>query len=104
MVRYLEACKEDGTIPELNIHDLHKPAPDVVLKKSRKRKVAEEGSSQRAPKAAKKKGNTSFVSIVESIVYPTSETIPSQQTEDTSPQNFEDFDIEFDPSITLGNF
>ena len=64
VVRYLEACKEDGTAPELNIRDLHKQAPDVVLKNSRKRKAAREGSSQRTPKAAKKKGNTSFVSVV----------------------------------------
>ena len=83
---------------------MHKPAPEVVLKKSRKRKAAGEGSSQRTPKAAKKKGNTSFVSVVESIVVPTSETIPHQPTENTSPQTFEDFDIEFNPSVTLGNF
>ena len=76
VVRYLEACKEDGTIPELNLCDLHKPASDVVLKKSRKRKAAGEGSSQRTTKAVKKKGNTSFVSVVESIVFPTSKTVP----------------------------
>ena len=55
IVRYLEACKEGGTIPEINIQDLHKQSPEVVLKKSRKRKTAGEGSSQRTPKATKKK-------------------------------------------------
>ena len=33
IVRYLEACKADGTAPEINIQDLHKAAPEVVLKK-----------------------------------------------------------------------
>ena len=52
----------------------------------------------------KKKGITSFVSVVESITIPTSETIPPQPTENPLPQTFKDFDIEFDPSVTLGNF
>ncbi|KAL5075944.1 hypothetical protein RYX36_014928 [Vicia faba] len=34
IVRYLEACKMDGTNTELNIRDLRQQAPDVVLKKS----------------------------------------------------------------------
>ena len=33
IVRYLEACKEDGTIPEINICYLHKAALEVVLRK-----------------------------------------------------------------------
>ena len=103
IVRYLEACKADGTIPKINIQDLHKPAPEVVLKKSKRRKAVGEGSSQRTPKPAKKKGNTYFVYVVESIVFPTSKIVPPQPTENLSPQTFEDFDIEFDPSVTLGN-
>ncbi|KAL5078627.1 hypothetical protein RYX36_007048 [Vicia faba] len=55
MVRYLEACKMDGTNPGLNIRDLHQQAPEVVLKKSRKRIAVGERSSQKIPKAAKKK-------------------------------------------------
>ena len=71
--------KVDGTAPEINIQDLHKPAPEVVLKKSKKRKATGEGSSQKTPKAAKKKRNPSSVSVVESIAIPTSETIPLNQ-------------------------
>ena len=94
IVRYLEACKMDGNTPEVNIHDLRQQAPEVVLKKSRKRKAAGEGSSQKVPKAAKKKGNSSFIFIVESILLSTSETPSSPKpTEDPSPQTFDDFDI-----------
>ena len=57
IVRYLKACKMDGTNPEVNIRDLRQWAPEIVLKKSRKSKVAGEGSSEKVPKAAKKKGN-----------------------------------------------
>ena len=74
-----------------------------MLKKSKKRKAAGEGPSQRTPKAAKKKGNPSSVSVIESITVSTSEAMPSQP-ENSSPQTFEDFDIDFDPSVTLGNF
>ena len=42
IVRYLEACKADGTILEINIQDLHKPALEVVLKESKKRKATGE--------------------------------------------------------------
>ncbi|CAI8614717.1 unnamed protein product [Vicia faba] len=61
-------------------------------------------SSQKTPKSAKKKDNSSFISVVESIVFPTSETPSSlKPVEDPSPQTLEHFDIEFDPSVTLEN-
>ena len=72
IIRYLEACKADGTALEINIQDLHKAAPEVALKKSKKRKEAGEGSSQKAPKAIKTKGNPSSVSFIESITVTTS--------------------------------
>ncbi|CAI8591910.1 unnamed protein product [Vicia faba] len=104
IARYLEACKMDGSNPKLNICDMRQLDPEVVLKKSRKRKVAGEGSSQKVPKAAKKKGNPSFIFVVESMILSTSETPSSPKpTEDPSPQTFDDFDIEFDPSLTLEN-
>ena len=77
IVRYLEACKADGTIP--------KPTFKICTSQLQK-------------------GNPSFVSVVKSIAIPTSETIPPQPIKNPSPQTFEDFDIEFDPSVTLGNF
>ena len=73
IVRYLDASKEDGIAPEINIQDLHKAAPEVALKKTKKRKAAAEGPSQRTPKAAKKKGNPSSVPVLESINLSTSE-------------------------------
>ena len=45
ILRYLDACKTDGTSPNLNIQDLQQKAPEVVLKKTKKRKVVAEGSS-----------------------------------------------------------
>ena len=76
----------DGTNPEVNIRDLRQQAPEVILKKSRKRKSVGQGSSQKVPKAAKKKGNSSFIFIVESILLSTSETPSSPKpTEDPSP-------------------
>ena len=33
ILRYLDACKADGTDPKLNIRDLHQPQPEVTLKK-----------------------------------------------------------------------
>ena len=100
IVRYLDACKADGTAPDLNIQDLQQAAPEVLLKKNKKRKAAAEGSSQRTPKAAKKKGNPSSVTVLESITISTSEPIPTQ-SEIPTPQTFDDFDIGFDPSETL---
>ena len=93
----MDACKADGTAPEINIQDFHKAAPEVVFKKTKKRKAAAEGPSQRTPKASKKKGNPSSIIVIESINVSTSEAMPSQP-ENPSPQTFEDFDIGFDPS------
>ena len=45
ILRYLDACKADGTTPNLNIQDLQQKAPEVVLKKSKKRKAVTKGSS-----------------------------------------------------------
>ena len=86
LVRYLEASKMDGTNPELNICDLRQRAPEVILKKSRKRKAAGEGSSQKVPKASKKKGIPSFIYVVESVILSTYETPSSPKPiEDPSP-------------------
>ena len=76
----------DGTNSEVNIHDLQQQPSEIVLKKSRKRKVVGEGSSQKVPKAAKKKGNSSFIYIMESVLLSTSETSSSPKpSEDPSP-------------------
>ena len=61
---YLEACKSDGTIPDVNILNLRQQPLEFAPRKSRKRKVVGEGTSQKTPKAAKKKGNPSFVSVI----------------------------------------
>ena len=100
ILRYLDASKADGTSPDLNIQDLQQKAPEVVLKKNKKRKAAAEGSSQRTPKAAKKRGNPSSVTVLDSVSVSTSVPIPTQ-SEIPTPQTFDDFDIGFDPSETL---
>ena len=69
-----------------------------------KRKLLEKELLQKTPKAAKKKGNPSFISVVESVLLSTSENPPSPKpTEDPSPQTFDDFDIDFDTSLSLDN-
>ena len=74
IVRYLDACKADGTAPDLNFQDLQHKAPEVVLKKTKKRKAVAEGSSQRTPK---KRGNPSSVTVLNSISVSTSIPIPT---------------------------
>ena len=68
-----------------------------MLKKTKKRKVVAEGSSQQTPK---KRGNTFSITVLDSIVVSTSIPIPTQ-SENPTPQTFDDFDIDFDPSESL---
>ncbi|KAL5074103.1 hypothetical protein RYX36_013087, partial [Vicia faba] len=55
VLRYLEACKSDGTILDVNILDLRQQPLGVSTRKSRKRKDVGEGTSQKPPKVSKKK-------------------------------------------------
>ncbi|XP_058726436.1 uncharacterized protein LOC131597781 [Vicia villosa] len=97
IINYLQICKEDGTLPDINIKDLKQKLPKVALRKT-KRKAANEGT-QKSPKATKKKGNPTFISVVESTFLSISETSPSQHpTEKPTPQTIDDFDIEIDTS------
>ena len=94
VIRYLEASKSDGMIPYVNILDLRQQPLEVSTRKSIKRKATGEGTSQKTPKAAKKKCNSSFVSVIESLFLSTSETLSSlKPTEDPSPQTLDDFDL-----------
>ena len=68
-LRYLEAYKSGGTIPDVNILDLRQQPLEVATRKTRKRKATGEGTSQKTPKVAKKKGNPSFVSVIESVFF-----------------------------------
>ena len=99
ILRYLDACKADGTAPNLNIQDLQQKAPEVVLKKSKKRKTAPEGSSQQTPK---KRDNPVSVSVLNSTIVSTSIPTPIPTPSDIpTPQTFEDFDTDLDPSESL---
>ncbi|CAI8614511.1 unnamed protein product [Vicia faba] len=73
VLRYLDACKADGTDPNLIIKALHQPQQEVTLKKTKKRKAPSEGSSQQTPK---KRGNLSAASVLNSSTIPAS--IPPQ--------------------------
>ena len=88
----------------MNIRDLRQQPLEVAPRKSRKRKAAGEGSSKKIPKADDKKVNPSLMSIIESLLLSTYENPTSPKPiDDPSPQNFDDFDIEFDPSLSLDN-
>ena len=101
---YLDTCKRDETNPDVNIRDLRQQPLKVSPRKSRKRKAVAEGTSHKTPKDAKKKGNPSFVSIIESVLLSTSKNPSSPKpTKDPSPQTFDDFDIDFDTSLSLDN-
>ena len=88
----------------MNILDLRQQPLEVAPRKSRKKNAAGEGTSQKTPKAAKKKCNSSFVSVIESIFLSTSETpLSPKPAEDPSPQTLDDFDLEIDTSIPSNN-
>lgn len=89
----------DGITPEINIQDLRQPAPKFAVRKNMKRKVSE-GTSQKTPKAAKKKFNSSFIYVVEFVFLSTYETSPSPKPVDhLTHQTIDDFDIEIDTSL-----
>ena len=76
--KYLDACKRDGKNPEVNICDLRQQTLEIAPRKLRKSKAAAEGTSQKIPKASKKKGNPSFISVIESVFYQHLKPLPLQ--------------------------
>ncbi|CAI8593750.1 unnamed protein product [Vicia faba] len=96
VLRYLDACKADGTDPDLNIKDLHQQTPEVTLKKTKKRKVVSEGSSQQTPK---KRGILSSVNVLNSSAVPT--FIPTPASFEIPIPTIDDTEPEFDPSESL---
>ena len=98
ILRYLDACKADGTDPDLNIKDLHQQTPEVTLKKTKKRKAASEGPSQQTPK---KRGNLSSVNVLNSSVVPTFIPTPASFEISIPIPIIDDTEPEFDPSESL---
>lgn len=107
MMDFVASCISDGQeelIPADILQRAREPAPEVHLRKrSKKRKADGESTSSRASKGSRKSGNApALISVVDSCTVTTSEPIPSHQPSNhTSPQTFDNFDIEVDTNIPL---